>query len=76
MGFEYLIKNIHTCHMFDLSILKLPFPVQQLHSSFLKRHNINLHTLLTFGGAYSNHIHATAAVGKYFNLRAAIMHRA
>ncbi|MCW9013563.1 MAG: pyridoxal-phosphate dependent enzyme [Gammaproteobacteria bacterium] len=26
-------------------------------------------TLLTFGGAYSNHIHATAAAGHYFNFR-------
>lgn len=26
-------------------------------------------TLLTFGGAYSNHIHATAAAGKYFNFK-------
>jgi 1-aminocyclopropane-1-carboxylate deaminase len=85
--------------MTDSAILKLPSPVQQIHSPLLKQHNINLfvkrddlihpeisgnkwrklkynllsaqqknkQTLLTFGGAYSNHIHATAAVGKYFN---------
>jgi len=87
--------------MLDYSILKLPSPVQQLKSSFLKHHNINLFvkrddlihpeisgnkwrklkynlltaqqqnkkTLLTFGGAYSNHIHATASAGKYFNFK-------
>jgi len=87
--------------MFDLSILKLPSPVQQLHSAFLKKHDIKLYikrddlihqdisgnkwrklkynlfaarkknqnTLLTFGGAYSNHIHATAAAGKYFDFK-------
>jgi 1-aminocyclopropane-1-carboxylate deaminase/D-cysteine desulfhydrase-like pyridoxal-dependent ACC family enzyme len=87
--------------IFDLSILKLPSPIQQLHSSFLKKHKIKLFikrddlihkdisgnkwrklkynllaakeqklgTLLTFGGAYSNHIHATAAVGKHFNFK-------
>jgi 1-aminocyclopropane-1-carboxylate deaminase len=27
----------------------------------------NIKTLLTFGGAYSNHIHATAAAGKYYD---------
>ena len=26
-------------------------------------------TLLTFGGAYSNHLHATAAAGRHFNFR-------
>ena len=26
-------------------------------------------TLLTFGGAYSNHIHATAAAGNYFGFK-------
>lgn len=26
-------------------------------------------TLLTFGGAYSNHLHATAAAGRYYNFR-------
>ncbi len=87
--------------MIDSSILKLPSPVQQLTSPFLKQHNINLFikrddlihpeisgnkwrklkynllaaqqqnkkTLLTFGGAYSNHIHATAAAGKHFNFK-------
>lgn len=29
----------------------------------------NKHTLLTFGGAFSNHITATAAAGKYLNFR-------
>lgn len=29
----------------------------------------NFKTLLTFGGAYSNHIHATAAAGKYFSFK-------
>ncbi|MDH5473501.1 MAG: pyridoxal-phosphate dependent enzyme [Gammaproteobacteria bacterium] len=39
------------------------------------KHNIiaaqsqNLNTLLTFGGAYSNHIHATAAAGYYLGLQ-------
>jgi 1-aminocyclopropane-1-carboxylate deaminase len=30
---------------------------------------LGLHTLLTFGGAYSNHIRATAAIGHYGNFR-------
>jgi len=29
----------------------------------------NQHTLLSFGGAYSNHLHALAAAGKYFNFK-------
>lgn len=29
----------------------------------------NLNTLLTFGGAYSNHIHATASAGKIFGFK-------
>lgn len=84
--------------MLDQSPLILPSPVQQLHSEFLRQHQVKLyikrddlihpvisgnkwrklkynleqarqdnhHTLLTFGGAYSNHIHATAAAGRYF----------
>ena len=86
---------------FDLSILNIPSPIQQLHSAFLKQHNIELHikrddlihqdisgnkwrklkynllaakqqkkhTILTFGGAFSNHIHATAAAGKHFHFK-------
>jgi 1-aminocyclopropane-1-carboxylate deaminase len=34
-----------------------------------KAKNEGIDTLLTFGGAYSNHIYAVAAAGKIFNLR-------
>ncbi len=42
---------------------------------FKMKHNIaemkrqNIDTLLTFGGAYSNHIHATAEAGKMFDFK-------
>ncbi len=41
---------------------KLNYNLQQA------RHN-HQHTLLTFGGAWSNHIYATAAAGKYFGFK-------
>jgi len=41
---------------------KLKYNLQQAKAE-------NHDTLFTFGGAYSNHIHATAAVGKAFNLK-------
>ena len=41
---------------------KLKYNLQQAQ-------NLGHHTLLTFGGAYSNHIYATAAAGKVHNLK-------
>ncbi|MBC2837718.1 1-aminocyclopropane-1-carboxylate deaminase/D-cysteine desulfhydrase [Robiginitalea sp. SC105] len=41
---------------------KLNYNLQQMQAAGLK-------TLVTFGGAYSNHIHATAAAGKEFGFR-------
>lgn len=41
---------------------KLKYNLQQAKAE-------NHDTLLTFGGAYSNHIHATAATGKAFNFK-------
>lgn len=41
---------------------KLKYNLQQAHSE-------GLNTLLTFGGAFSNHIHATAAAGKQYEFK-------
>ena len=42
---------------------------RKLKYNIQKAKEENQHTLLTMGGAYSNHIHATAAAGKAFNLK-------
>ncbi len=42
---------------------------RKLKYNIQKAKEKNHDTLLTFGGAYSNHIHATAAAGKAFNLK-------
>ncbi|MEN7550992.1 pyridoxal-phosphate dependent enzyme [Rapidithrix thailandica] len=42
---------------------------RKLKYNLLEAQRLGHKTLLTFGGAYSNHIYATAAVGKLFGLR-------
>ena len=42
---------------------------RKLKYNLLAAQQQNKNTLLTFGGAYSNHIHATAAAGKHFNFK-------
>ncbi len=42
---------------------------RKLKYNVLEAKNSNHNTLLTFGGAYSNHIAATAAAGKYFGFK-------
>jgi 1-aminocyclopropane-1-carboxylate deaminase len=42
---------------------------RKLKYNFLKAKELNYHTVLTFGGAYSNHIAATAFAGKENGLR-------
>jgi 1-aminocyclopropane-1-carboxylate deaminase/D-cysteine desulfhydrase-like pyridoxal-dependent ACC family enzyme len=42
---------------------------RKLKYNLLRARQQGYHTLLTFGGAYSNHIHATAAAGNLFNFR-------
>ncbi len=39
---------------------------RKLKYNLLEAERLNQRTLLTFGGAYSNHIHATASAGKIF----------
>jgi len=41
----------------------------KLYYNILEAKELNKDTLLTFGGAYSNHIYATAAAGKEFNFK-------
>lgn len=41
----------------------------KLKYNLIEAENCGYKTLLTFGGAYSNHIHATAAAGKKYGLR-------
>ena len=41
----------------------------KLKYNFEAMHDKGLHTLLTFGGAYSNHIYATSAAGKELNVK-------
>jgi 1-aminocyclopropane-1-carboxylate deaminase len=42
---------------------------RKLKYNLLKVKESGHHTILTFGGAYSNHIHATAFAGKLFNIK-------
>ena len=42
---------------------------RKLKYNLLAAQKQNQNTLLSFGGAYSNHLHATAAAGKYFNFK-------
>ena len=42
---------------------------RKLKYNLLQARKLKKDTLLTFGGAYSNHIHATAAAGHYFNFK-------
>ncbi len=41
---------------------------RKLKYNLLKIKELNVSTLLTFGGAFSNHIHATAAAGQLFGI--------
>ena len=60
----------------SLSVLRLDLmhPVVSGNKWYKLKYNIHqaqqegYQTLLTFGGAYSNHIYATAAAGKYYSL--------
>ena len=40
----------------------------KLKTNLAQAFNLNHHTLLTFGGAWSNHIHAVAAASKHFGI--------
>jgi 1-aminocyclopropane-1-carboxylate deaminase len=42
---------------------------RKLKYNLLQARNNNVETLLTFGGAWSNHIYATAAAGKHFGFK-------
>jgi len=42
---------------------------RKLKYNLIEAKKLSHHTLLTFGGAYSNHIHATAAAGKEFGFK-------
>lgn len=42
---------------------------RKLKYNILEAKRLDLDTVLTFGGAYSNHIAATAAAGKYYELK-------
>ena len=42
---------------------------RKLKYNLLSARNNQQNTLLSFGGAYSNHLHALAAAGKYFNFK-------
>ncbi len=42
---------------------------RKLKYNIAKAKELGASTLLTFGGAYSNHLRATAAAGHYFGLR-------
>lgn len=42
---------------------------RKLHFNLLEAFRLNKSTILTFGGAYSNHIYAVAAAGRQFGLK-------
>ncbi|HEY0108111.1 MAG TPA: pyridoxal-phosphate dependent enzyme, partial [Fibrella sp.] len=42
---------------------------RKLKYNLLEAERLGAHTLLTFGGAYSNHLYATAAAGKVFGFQ-------
>lgn len=42
---------------------------RKLKYNLMKIKELNIPTLLTFGGAFSNHIHATAAAGQLFGIK-------
>ena len=60
---------------FYMKRLDLIHPLVNGNKWFKMKYNLleakekGFNTLLTFGGAYSNHIHATAAAGKQFGLK-------
>lgn len=72
-----LIQNIYNQDNVLLDVLRedLNHPLIQgnkfrkLKYNLLKAKEMQKDTLLTFGGAYSNHIHATAAAGKVFGFK-------
>ena len=71
------IHSIRTQHAVQLDVLRedLNHPLIQgnkfrkLKYNLVEAQKLNLDTLLTFGGAYSNHIHATAAAAKAFGFK-------
>ena len=72
-----LKSDFLTAHKIRLSILRedLNHPLIQgnkfrkLKYNLIEANRLGKKTLLTFGGAYSNHIHATAAAGKTFGFK-------
>ena len=71
------IQSIRTQHPVQLDVLRedLNHPLIQgnkfrkLKYNLIEAQRLNLDTLLTFGGAYSNHIHATAAAAKAYGFK-------
>lgn len=69
--------EITTSHKINLYIKRLDLTHPQISGNKWYKLKYNLieagkngyNTLLTFGGAYSNHIYATAAAGKLFNFK-------
>jgi len=62
-------------HIIDMLRLDIAFPDVQGNKYFKLKYNLeeakklSLNTLLTFGGAFSNHIHATAAAGEKYQFK-------
>jgi len=62
-------------HIIDMLRLDIAFPNVQGNKYFKLKYNLeeakklSLNTLLTFGGAFSNHIHATAAAGEKYQFK-------
>lgn len=62
-------------HSIDILRLDLAFPEIQGNKHFKLKYNLeeakrlSIDTLLTFGGAFSNHIHATAVAGKKYQFK-------
>ncbi len=77
LAYQPLIQTIHTSFNYQVDVLRL----DKLHQSitgnkwFKLKYNLqnaidnNLQTVITFGGAYSNHIAATASACKLFGLK-------
>lgn len=63
-GVELYVKRLDMIHA-EISGNKW----YKLKYNLIEAREKGFDTLLTFGGAYSNHIHATASAGKYFNFK-------
>ena len=72
---EVKLPCTNTGTKFYMKRLDLIHPLINGNKWFKMKYNLleaeekGFNTLLTFGGAYSNHIHATAAAGKQFGLK-------